>query len=221
MNDDHPASVYGMALSTLSWNDERQSGGDIKNVKLRSVSSTGYNISYVLCNGDMCDMRDITVPFEPPLSSSSEVRPRLIEIHHQVLSPNVSWLVSDSITLTAFLILVLSTFGYCVIGEANIPSFVENLDIGGLDIVGIIDTIFGSTLSFATCVKWAWHAIVIPHIFEALVAVYWCTKILKLKTMATIQWAVLVFLVGWFIGSRLFKFVNLQSKSKEGKSKQG
>mmetsp|Transcript_10218 Transcript_10218/g.13335 ORF Transcript_10218/g.13335 Transcript_10218/m.13335 type:complete len:254 (+) Transcript_10218:14-775(+) len=217
MNDDHPASVYGMALSTLTWNQERQ-GGEIKNCQLRSVSSEGYKISYVICNGDMCDMRDITVLFETPLKSSSEVRPRLIEIHHEVLLPKFSWLMSNSITFTAVLLFVMLSVGYSVIGEVNIPSFVEQLEyLVGLDTSAIIDPIFGSASSFGTVVKWSYYVTVIFHIIEALVAVYWCKKILKLKTKATAQWALIIYIAGWLIGYRLFKFVTLQKNKKKVK----
>lgn len=204
MNLDHASSVYAMAAATLPW---KERNGDIKHTKLQSVSHTGYAMSFVICQGkDRCEMRSVAVPFEPPLTSSAELKGRLVAIHHQALAPRIHWLVSDPLTLFMFIVscgLGIATYW---IGIENLPLYIKHVDW----LHSIVLNVFGSTVLFAKSVKYSWYFLVIAHSGEALYGAYECQKTLKLKPKAILQWYLLIFCVGWFAGKRLIKLVNLQ-----------
>ena len=71
MNEDHAATVHAMCASTLSGRDSRLK---LTNARMKSVSLGGYELSFVLCDGDMCAMRTASVPFAPKLASGREIR---------------------------------------------------------------------------------------------------------------------------------------------------
>ena len=100
MNDDHAATIHAMVMSHLSHREVATC--KIQNAKMTSVSIKGYLISYILCNGELCEMKNCTMSFDPPLTSAAEVRPRLIEDHHRALIPKFTWLITDPIMRTLF-----------------------------------------------------------------------------------------------------------------------
>ena len=71
MNDDHAVSVHAMVKNALPYAEQLLS---IKDAQMTSISLTGYNLSFVVCNGDLCSRRSITIDFVPPLSSGKECR---------------------------------------------------------------------------------------------------------------------------------------------------
>ena len=111
MNEDHTATCHALVLSTLSsWTEKKSK---VQNARMTSVTMVGYNLSYVLCNGDACSMKNVMIPFIPSLNSSSQVRARLIDDHHRALNPKFSWLVTDPI--------IGILFGFCLVVIEHIP----------------------------------------------------------------------------------------------------
>ena len=82
------------------------------------MTMVGYNLSYVLCNGDACSMKNVMIPFIPSLNSSSQVRARLIDDHHRALNPKFSWLVTDPIIGILFGVSILLGVAMAL-GERN------------------------------------------------------------------------------------------------------
>lgn len=72
MNDDHAISIYAMAKSTLTSSAERNM--KLTNARMKSISLSGFDISFVLCKGDVCEMKKATIPFEPPLKTGKEAK---------------------------------------------------------------------------------------------------------------------------------------------------
>lgn len=72
MNDDHAITVYAIALSTLS-PDERNKY-KVTNANLDFIAFAGYNISFTLCSGDLCERRVREISFDPPLKEEKEAR---------------------------------------------------------------------------------------------------------------------------------------------------
>ena len=82
MNDDHAHTCHAIVISSATSGRET---GKVQHAKMTSVSMTGYSLSFVLCDGDACAMKEITIPFVPPLNSPDQVRPRLIDDHHRAI----------------------------------------------------------------------------------------------------------------------------------------
>jgi hypothetical protein len=82
MNDDHGLSVYAMAMRSLyasgkagTTSSQSLSKISLKNAKLSDISLKDYTLSYVYCNGDVCSMERVTVPFQQPfMTSPSDAR---------------------------------------------------------------------------------------------------------------------------------------------------
>ena len=83
MNEDHGVTIYAIMRSVLGWKSK------IQGCKLKSITPSHCVISYVECNGDVCSMMEKQVPLNPPIQSPSQIRPRLVELHHKVMAPDL------------------------------------------------------------------------------------------------------------------------------------
>ena len=72
MNTDHSATVYAMALSTLSSKEEHRA--KISQHKMASVNLDNYTLSFVLCTDGHCETRKVVVQFVPPMTCAREAR---------------------------------------------------------------------------------------------------------------------------------------------------
>jgi hypothetical protein len=143
----------------------------------------------------------------------------LIEIHHQVLSPKVSWLITDPLAL---IILVICSFlGYCTYAfdKTALIDHIQQLDRLN-NVLENISTGSGAS-AFALLIYGSWYFALVVHVMEAMYAAYHCRKTLKLKVGNTMLWFVLVSLVGFPIMSKLMRLVNAQLEARAEKTKQG
>ena len=137
MNEDHAATCHALVLSTLSWTEKKSK---VQNARMTSVTMVGYNLSYVLCNGDACSMKNVMIPFIPSLNSSSQVRARLIDDHHRALNPKFSWLVTDPIIGILFGVSILLGVAMAL-GREELTIIVDR--------TSFIKHMFGSSSRFA------------------------------------------------------------------------
>jgi len=72
MNDDHQISIYAMAKAALISSPENKK--KLTNPRMKSICLSGYDLSFVLCSGEVCEMKTITIPFSPPLRSPKEAK---------------------------------------------------------------------------------------------------------------------------------------------------
>lgn len=70
MNEQHAADIMAMALDTLTLADR---GRTISTATMTKISLYDIYISFAVCKGDECQMRNTTIPFRPPLQSEKEV----------------------------------------------------------------------------------------------------------------------------------------------------
>ena len=63
----------------------------------------------------------------------------------------------------------------------------------------------------------SWVFGITAHVVEALYAAYLCKTLLKMKTMATLSWFVIISMVGYPMTSKILEFARIQKKSNEGK----
>lgn len=70
MNEQHGATVMGMALDQLTLADR---GKTIQAATMTKITLYDVYISYAICKGDACEMRNATIPFRPPLQSEKDV----------------------------------------------------------------------------------------------------------------------------------------------------
>ena len=76
MNDDHAASVLGMAM--MVWPKARRA---------RMVALKADAVVLAAADADGSSTRSLSLPLDPPLASPGDARPRLVEIHKVALSP--------------------------------------------------------------------------------------------------------------------------------------
>jgi hypothetical protein len=192
MNEDHAATCHALVLSTLSsWTEKKCK---VQNARMTSVTMMGYNLSYVLCNGDVCSMKNAMIPFIPPLKSSAQVRARLIDDHHKALNPKFSWLVTDPIITILFTVSILLGVAMAL-GREEFTIIVDR--------TSFIKHIFGSSSRFVGAVINIWYISSVAHILEAMYTAYLCKTVLKLKTGAVMKWFVLNAMVGFPIMSKV------------------
>jgi hypothetical protein len=210
MNDDHAHTCHAIVISATSGRET----GKVQHAKMTSVSMTGYSLSYVLCDGDACAMKEITIPFVPPLNSPDQVRPRLIDDHHRAMTPKFAWLVTDPIQRMIFGVCILLGVGM-VLGREGLGSAVDGTPWAK----SMIDSTFGSSARFAEAVIWAWYFSLAAHSLEGVYTAYLCKRVLKLKTGATMKWFVLNACVGFPIMNKVKELVAINSASKSKRKK--
>lgn len=186
MNDDHAATLHATVLARLPQTSAR---GTVQNAKMTFVTMQEYSISYVVCDGSACAMKTVSVPFEPPLKSSGEVRVRLIQDHHRALAPRFSWLLSDPLIRTLFGVCVLLGVG-TALGREELSRRVD----GAPWATAVIAAVFGrerGSARFARLVVGSWYVTLLSHTLEACYTAYLCKTVLKMKTGTACQWFVL------------------------------
>jgi len=216
MNEDHGISVYAMLLSSIDGSPE--SSMKISNCKLKNVSMTKMDISYVACDlkNGTCMPRDTSIDFEPPLESAAEVRPRLVKLHHQNLAPKFSWIITDSICRTIILsVLALGYFDFMGLDafssdiENRAPEFFKDM----------IHFLFGSVESLFRGVQVSFKFAVLAHFLEACYAAYLCKNSLKMNLKGVLSWFCVVTMVGYPMTSKVLNFVKVQNQMKNEQKK--
>jgi len=205
MNDDHAVSVYAMAKSLGSFGRFK-----LTDARLKKVTLLGCSIQAIKCKGDLCEMKPLFYKFDPPLTSSSQVRPRMVEVHQKVCSARLHWLVTKP---DAFLIVCLSGLaGYGtwmgVPGMVDAITSVKQLNLG-------VEKVFGSAQIMAEFVPPVFYVTVVAHLLEATWAAYKCRTTLKLKLPATLIWFLTVTFSGYFILSDLIMLLTVDRVTKE------
>jgi hypothetical protein len=212
MNADHASSVYGMVLESAT----EKRGVHISEAKMKSVALEGCTFSYVVCCGDRCEMKTSELKFRPPLRSASEVKVRLIQIHHQVLSPKVHWLVTDPVPVIVIIAIALLGFGtYGFGGRDGLTDAIESEKRLNEAVVGFL----GSAETFASLTVFFWYIAMVAHLLEGCYVAYHCIKTLKLHLGSTMLWFYMVLCTGYPIASRLLEFVKIQTSAQQAEGK--
>ncbi|KAL3758825.1 hypothetical protein ACHAWU_007942 [Discostella pseudostelligera] len=212
MNDDHAATIHAMIMSRLSHREEVTC--KIQNAKMISVTMKEYTLSFVLCNGDTCEMKKIAVPFDPPLTTSAEVRPRLIEDHHRALIPKFSWLITDPVMRMLFSACILLGLG-TALGEEELVTRINEIPWAR----SFVEFILGSSTRFVNLVIGAWYFSLIAHTLEAIYTAYLCKTTLKMKPATTMKWFVLNVCTGFPIMNKVQELVAIDHAARSLKSK--
>mmetsp|Transcript_13599 Transcript_13599/g.20701 ORF Transcript_13599/g.20701 Transcript_13599/m.20701 type:complete len:215 (+) Transcript_13599:109-753(+) len=181
MNQDHMVSVYAMIKSMLP------SSSKISNYKMASVSLDKVEFSYVECTQGMCAMRQITLPLDPPLESMKELRPRLIQLHRQLLSPPsiVSIFTEPICTFILVFMIILGYISYLMTDENLVLVFP----------VPVVRRFFLLTQ--------------LAHILEGVYGGYLAYSTLKLGMLISLQWLFTISLVGYPMTSKVMEYSNI------------
>ena len=70
MNQQHGATVMGMALNTMTFLDRKKT---ISAATMTKITLYDCYISFAQCLGSTCEMRNTTIPFNPPLQSEKDI----------------------------------------------------------------------------------------------------------------------------------------------------
>lgn len=178
MNIDHAVSVYAMAKSVLSLDK----GWKLSSATLKSVSLQGCEIQAITCRADMCEMKRLSYPFDPPLQSSSELRSRLVAIHHLVLSPRLSWLIRKPLALSILIVCGFLSYGTFFMSESELSRTVETFGLPQTFVSAVVASTYGA---------WSIHGL------EAVYAGYHAWKTLELRPRAIAKWSFMITLVGY------------------------
>ena len=211
MNDDHAATVHAVVISNLS--SREAALNKVKNAKMTSVNMDCYSISYVLCVSDSCAMKEIAIPFNPPLKSSEEMRPRLVRDHHMALTPRFTWLVTDPIARMLFGACILLGVG-TALGQEELANRIDDTPWA----TAIVTAVFGTSTLFAQLVVGAWYFSIVAHTMEGFYVAYLCkTTTLKMKTWPTIKWFALCVCTGFPIMNRVRELVAVDNAARSKK----
>lgn len=210
MNDDHRATIHAMVISNLSNHEAFRC--KVQNAKMNSVNMSEYSISYVLCDGHNCAMREIAIPFEPPLISSKDVRPRLIEEHHKALTPRLSWLVTNPLMRMLFGACLLLGIG-TLLGQEELAKRVDDTPWANF----IVRIIFGNSTNFAKLVIGVFYFSLAAHTVEAYYTAYLCKSVLKMKKGTILKWFMLNVCVGFPVMNTVQELVAVDKAARDKK----
>jgi len=206
MNEDHQLSLYAMVQSTLN-RKEKLSLTSVKNCKMTAISTIEAKISYIACERHSCAQKHSVIKFDPPMLTLDEYKPRILEMHHKCLEPDFSWLLTEP--LCRIILFSVTGLGYAHY-NIDMQELVEQNEIIA-NMVGAR----GQGLAFLVMISWKFA--ITAHVVEALYAAYLCKTLLKMKTMATLSWFVIISMVGYPMTSKILEFARIQKKSNEGK----
>ena len=205
MNEDHAVSVYAMAKSLLPASKQK-----ISNAKLKNVTLEGCQISVVTCQGDLCEVHNVFYKFHPPLADAGQVRSAMVNIHHQVCAPQVSWLVTHVDALVVLLIVVLLGYATHMIGTERLTEILQqNTLLGGTRLLSV-----GGAKYLSAAVKYSWYFAILAHGAEALYVVYQARTTLKMRASGAALWFLMVGSVGWPITKEFLELLRVHNKSK-------
>ncbi|CAJ1941561.1 unnamed protein product [Cylindrotheca closterium] len=201
MNEDHAATVYAMAISTLPVMQQSNANLSVSDARMTSISLASATIKFVTCSGDLCQQKQEIIPFAPPLSSAKESRPRLIEMHHQVLFPRLHWFYSDSFCAQVMVLTGLLIIAPIMAWNGSLGHFV-NLDKRESIVYGLSAVYFTA------------------HLAEAFYSIYLSQWKLKLGRLSSFCWFLMIFLAGLPITKKLVKLNEVQEEARQ-KAKKG
>lgn len=190
MNDEYAISVYAMALSTLSL-DDQNTKYQVFDACLDSISNEKYIISFQLLYGDdLREKRVEEISFNPPLTDKDDARERMLQEHHKVFTPYFFWLVTDTYISFIFLVCIsLGVFTYLVDDESK-------------QMMGYLSNI----------IELGWYFAIVSHVVEGVIVGYLSKTRLKLPFSISIKWCILGSLVGQPVVSKVFNFVAIKEK---------
>lgn len=185
MNDDHYISVYAMARNALKLGDDWK----LTDAKMKKVTAEGCHLQAVTCSGDLCEMKPVVYPFVPPLTDVKQVKPRLVAIHHEVLSPQWEWLWTKAFALKFTLTTLALAYGALVLGHDGLTQ--------ALDQTNLIKSFYPRTDIIALVLQAAFYIIFVAHMAEAAVVAYTYRSVLKLNWQGVTHWIVMVLFIGY------------------------
>jgi Protein of unknown function (DUF2470) len=185
MNEDHAVSVYAMARKMVEWPGPKWK---ISKALLQRVRRQGCDLQVYLCHDMMCQETKVTYPFVPPLAHSSQIRSRIIAVHHQVCSP--------SCTYRNPLFYLIAGF---VLASASVALQ------GGLK---------GVDPLINTAVKLAFMVTLLGHTTLATYAAHLGRKELKLQMRGLAAWYCAILLSGTVAFLELYDLLNVHRKNK-------
>ena len=212
MNEDHALSVYAMAKRKVSWPSDGALW-KISEASLRSVSMQGCVIQVVLCRQDLCQGQRVMYPFQPPLQNSSELRKRLVAIHHEVCRPpwRSIWLGSP---LAPTILLGFAGAAYCnlVLGLDRLTEHIESSS----RLHSLISTCLGSATTFSHLVQFVFIFTFFAHTLEVLYVAK-ASRELKFSAATTAAWALQLFAAGFPVLQCFRELVEVDRKCKKAR----
>mmetsp|Transcript_40644 Transcript_40644/g.85375 ORF Transcript_40644/g.85375 Transcript_40644/m.85375 type:complete len:231 (+) Transcript_40644:133-825(+) len=212
MNEDHAATIHAIVLGTLTRSESHRC--KVQNAKMKSISLQGYTLAYILCDGDACAMKEVIIPFDPPLQSAAEAKSRLVKDHHAALIPKFSWLVSDPLMRTLFGACLLLGAG-TAIGHDELVQRIN----GNHYASSIVTTIYGTSDSFASLVIFFFYFSLVAHSMEAVYTAYLCKQKLKMKNGTTLRWIALNVCTGFPIMNKVKELVKVDAAARSEKKR--
>lgn len=211
MNNDHASTIHAMvAFNNLSNREAVRC--KVQNAKMTSITMKEYDISYILCDGDACAMKNVTVPFDPPLVSLAEAKPRLVRDHHKALTPKFRWLVTDPLMRALFGACILLGVG-TTLGQEELGSRIDDTPWAS----AIVNTIFGTSARFARLVVASFYFSLFAHTMEGFYTAFLCKTVLKIKTETTFKWFVLNVCTGFPIMKKVQELVAVDTAARSRK----
>jgi Protein of unknown function (DUF2470) len=207
MNDDHAVSVYAMARRIAPLDP----GFKVSEARMKKVTLDGCRIQVVACRHDLCQVHTVHYPFDPPLKSSAELRPRLVAIHHRVCEPHLVWLVRKPLAVIILAMMAILTYCTIGLGASELRTLVE-ADHEGL--ARIVTVLFGSPKIFSVLVRASFYFGHTAHAAEAVYGLYECRHTLKLKWLPSLQWAFMIALTGYPVLVELQSLVAVARRKK-------
>jgi len=206
MNEDHAVSVFAMAKAAKNLPRDVV----VTEAHMKKVTLHGCQIRALSCHGDMCTSNEVEYPFDPPLKSSAELRPRLVAIHRKVCGPKAIWLINKPLALTILVTCASLGYGSVFMSHKELTGTIEDKK----ELNNFLSLIFGSAQNFATMVSFSFYFSVIAHALEGLYAAFYSRKALKLPWTTALQWFALVLLVGYPIMSEFQQMMKVKRAQK-------
>lgn len=186
-------------------------GSKISSFRVKSITNTECQVSYVTCRGDTCDMpKTATYKFRPPLDGNKIF---LLKLQSDICAPKFHWLFTKPLALFILILCIALSIGAMGMG---VDGMTENLaKYPALE--NGVTAVFGSPKFFSWVILGAWCIAVLVHFIECAVAYRICERSLRFSNEISSAWGLLIFMVGYPVFQELLEIhhaKNLHAKSK-------
>ena len=152
-------------------------------------------------------------PFRYALTPNlSWIRKRLVDIHHEVLAPKLSWLYADIRSITV--ILVLGSLAYLIYG-LTVEGAIEWIETGAPRMDKAVTLLFGSAETLMGVLRGMWYFSVAAHLAESSYVSYHAIKTLRIRPTQVVLWSIYVLLAGISVTKRFLPLLEAQVASQK------
>lgn len=179
-------------------------------VTARKISANTLTISYVECQGNMCNLNSVDLSFSPPIKSANnnDAIERIVKDGKRAMEAQFVWLVTEPLPLLILIVTSLLGYATLLLGEDGLQKAMDSVPIVGQ----IISTFLGSY--YFIVVRASFYFAIVAHAAEAIYIAIMLRTRANLGYLACLKWFALICCVGYPMTKKALMFTSQPKENK-------